>query len=122
MKPAVLFALAVSLTACATFSAADEAALLAVDAAACASLSLIPVVGEVAALACPAEEAGLKALLEADVAAHPPTSTLPVPLSAAAKTKRALVTRPTLGGPVPMGYVPLARAARCQAAANASGS
>ncbi len=97
-----------------TLTPATVATIEAVDAAACAALTAIPVIGEVAALACPGEEALLAAALAADVAAHPPASALPASATVAASTPRAIITRRTKHGKRMIGVVRADRAARCQ--------
>ncbi len=109
-----------------TLTPAQAALVETVDVTACsaltAALAPIPIAGEVAALACPLEEAGLKAKLDADIAAHPPASTLPPPADSPA-TKRALVTRPGATPTAPrvlVGLAPAHRAARLCAAYDAA--
>ncbi len=119
MRHFLLPCLCALLASCAALTARDAATIETIDAAACSALTLIPIVGTVAALACPGEEALLAGALGAAVAAsaRPDAGQ---PASTAAAAPRVAVHRRHGRGRVRVGYVPAELAAGCQAALDAT--
>jgi hypothetical protein len=76
---AFAFAVSWSAPSCSTFTAADAALLQGADVAACAGLSLIPVVGGFLGAACVGEEGAVKDALDHAVTTSAPDAGAPSP-------------------------------------------